>query len=121
MGAFVGSKVNMERKIPSWLVNAELSIKREFLSGFQGGDGSRMSYQKNANTFKPNLGITIQTTHNDYLTATTEYMEQIKGMFAEFNIICRLKNTVVNETKTKVCIVFEKSCENLLNYANNIN
>ena len=121
MGAFVGSKVNMERKLPGWLVNAELSIKREFLSGFQGGDGSRMSYQKNANTFKPNLGITIQTTHNNYLTATTEYMEQIKGMFAEFNIVCRLKNTVVNETKTKVCIVFEKSCENLLNYANNIN
>jgi DNA-directed RNA polymerase beta subunit/intein/homing endonuclease len=121
MGAFVGSKVNMERKLPNWLVNAELSIKREFLSGFQGGDGSRMSYQKNANTFKPNLGITIQTTHNDYLTATTEYMEQIKDMFAEFNIICKLKNTVVNETKTKVCIVFEKSCENLLNYANNIN
>jgi hypothetical protein len=121
MGAFVGSKVNMERKLPDWLVNAELSIKREFLSGFQGGDGSRMSYQKNANTFKPNLGITIQTTHNNYLTATTEYMEQIKGMFAEFNIVCRLKNTVVNETKTKVCIVFEKSCENLLNYANNIN
>ena len=121
MGAFVGSKVNMERKLPGWLVNAELTIKREFLSGFQGGDGSRMSYQKNANTFKPNLGITIQTTHNNYLTATTEYMEQIKGMFAEFNIVCRLKNTVVNETKTKVCIVFEKSCENLLNYANNIN
>lgn len=121
MGAFVGSKVNMERKLPDWLVNAELSIKREFLSGFQGGDGSRMSYQKNANTFKPNLGITIQTTHNDYLTATTEYMEQIKDMFAEFNIICKLKNTIVNETKTKVCIVFEKSCENLLNYANNIN
>jgi len=121
MGAFVGSKVNMERKLPDWLVNAELSIKREFLSGFQGGDGSRMSYQKNANTFKPNLGITIQTTHNDYLTATTEYMEQVKDMFAEFNIICKLKNTLVNETKTKVCIIFEKSCENLLNYANNIN
>ena len=121
MGAFVGSKVNMERKLPGWLVNAELSIKREFLSGFQGGDGSRMSYQKNANTFKPNLGITIQTTHNNYLTATTKYMEQIKDMFEEFNIICKLKNTVVNESKTKVCIVFEKSCENLINYANNIN
>ena len=121
MGAFVGSKVNMERKLPDWLVNSELSIKREFLSGFQGGDGSRMSYQKNANTFKPNLGITIQTTHNNYLTATTKYMEQIKYMFEEFNIICKLKNTVVNESKTKVCIVFEKSCENLINYANNIN
>ena len=121
MGAFVGSKVNMERTLASWLVNAELSIKREFLSGFQGGDGSRMSYQKNANTFKPNLGITTQTTHNDYLNATLEYMEQIKNMFGELNIVCRLKTTNVNETKTRVCIVFDKSCDNLINYSNNIN
>ena len=121
MGAFVGSKVNTERTLASWLVNAELSIKREFLSGFQGGDGSRMSYQKNANTFKPNLGITTQTTHNDYLNATLEYMEQIKNMFGELNIVCRLKTTNVNETKTRICIVFDKSCDNLINYSNNIN
>lgn len=120
MGAFCGSKVNMERKIPSWLINAELSIKREFLSGFQGGDGSRFSYQKNADTFKPNIGITIQTTHNDFLVATTQYMCQIQKMFEEFQIICNLKNTVVDETKTKVCIVFEKSCENLTRYADTI-
>jgi intein/homing endonuclease len=121
MGAFCGSKVNMERKIPTWLINAEMSIKREFLSSFQGGDGSRFSYQKNADTFKPNIGITTQTTHNDFLVATTEYMSQIQKMFEEFQIICRLKNTVVEETKTKVCIVFEKSCENLIKYADTIN
>ena len=121
MGAFPGSKVNIERKIPSWLENAELSVKREFLSGFQGGDGSRFSYQKNGNMFKPNLGITFQTTHNDFLVATTAYMGQIQKMFEELQIICTLKTTVVDETKTKVCIVFEKSCENLNKYATMIN
>ncbi len=121
MGAFVGSKVNTERKLPTWLINAELAVKREFLSGFQGGDGSRLSYQKNANTYKPNLGITIQTTHNDYLDTTINYITQIINMFNEFGILCRLNTTPVNETKTKVCIVFEKSCENLLQYANTIN
>jgi DNA-directed RNA polymerase beta subunit len=121
MGGFVGKKTNSIRKIPEWLVNAELSIKREFLSAFQGGDGSRLSYQKNGKTYKPNVGITFQTTTNEYLGETVAYMKQIVSMFAEFDILCRLKETNVNDTKTKVCIVFEKSTENLARYADVIN
>ena len=121
MGAFAGSKVNMARMVPDWLMNAELSIKQDYLSAFQGGDGSRFAYQKNGGTFKPNIGITFQTTHNDYLDATIAYMNQIKTLFEEFDIECRVKTQVVNDTKTKVCIVFEKSSKNLLQYANSIN
>ena len=120
-GSFVGSKTNMKRSLPEWLINAELSIKREFLSAFQGGNGSRLSYQKNAKTLKPNLGITFQTTHNDYLTDTIEYMTQIITMFKELNIICRLNTTKVNDIKTRVCITFEKSTENLNRYSEYIN
>ena len=121
LGAFVGSKVNMERSVASWLINAELSIKREFLSAFQGGDGSRLSYQKNGENFKPNLGITTQTTHNDYLDATLQYMNQVKQMFEEFGISCNLQTSVVDQEKTKVYVVFEKSTENLVRYADVIN
>ena len=117
LGGFVGKKTNTQRVVPEWLVNSELSIKREFLSAFQGGDGSRLSYQKNDKTWKPNLGITFQTTHNDYLDDTIQYMTQIINMFAEFEIKSTLKTTKVDESKTKVCIVFEKSTENLAKYA----
>ena len=117
MGALVGSKTNSSRKLPHWLINSELSIKREFLSAFQGGDGSRLSYQKNDKTYKPNIGITFQTTHNDYLKDTTEYMTQIINMFEELNIHCRLNTINVDDTKTKVCIIFEKSTENLVTYS----
>ena len=120
-GSFVGSKTNMKRSLPEWLINAELSIKREFLSAFQGGDGSRLSYQKNAKTFKPNLGVTFQTTHNDYLPNTIEYMTQIITMFKELNIICTLNTTKVDDIKTRVCITFDKSNENLNRYSEYIN
>jgi DNA-directed RNA polymerase beta subunit/intein/homing endonuclease len=118
LGGFVGKKTNMSRKISEWLLMSELSIKREFLSGFQGGDGSRLSYQKNDKTFKPNLGMKTQTTHNDYVEDTINYMTQIINMFQELDIKSRLKTMKVNEQKTKVCIVFEKSVENLVRYAN---
>ena len=104
----------MKRIIPEWLVNAELSVKREFLSAFQGGDGSRLSYQKNCGNkygWTPYLGITYQTTHNDYLNDTTEYIRQIINMFTEFCISCRIKIVKVCDEKSKVGIVFSKSTE----------
>ena len=120
LGGFVGKKTNMRRMVPDWLINAELSIKREFLSAFQGGDGSRMSYQKNAKTWKPHIGITFQTTSNEYLDDTTIYMTQIMNMFSEFEIKCRTNVLRIND-KSKVCIVFENSSENLSKYADVIN
>jgi DNA-directed RNA polymerase beta subunit len=120
MGGFVGKKTNMPRALPEWLINAELSIKREFLSAFQGGDGSRLSYQKNDKTFKPSLGITFQTTHNDYLNETTQYMLQIIDLFTELGIKCHLNTNKLHDSKTKVSIVFEKSTENLIRYSDYI-
>lgn len=117
VGGFCGKKTNRERSIPNWLTSAELSVKREFLSAFQGGDGSRLSYQKNERTYKPHLGITYQTTTNEYLQDTIKYMTQIVDMFREFEINSVVKTTPVGETKSKVCIVFENSSGNLAKYA----
>jgi DNA-directed RNA polymerase beta subunit/intein/homing endonuclease len=121
MGGIVGKKTNTNRIIPNWLISAELSIKREFLSAFQGGDGSRLSYQKNDKTWKPHMGITFQTTYNEFLDDTVKYMKQIMDMFIELGIKSILKTSIVDETKTKVCIVFENSSENLAKYADIIN
>ena len=121
LGGFIGKKTQMARVIPEWLLNAELSVKREYLSAFQGGDGSRLSYQKNEKTWRPNLGITFQTTSNEYLDNTINYMSQIANMFYEFGIKTNIKSTKVDENKTKVCIIFEKSSENFARYADIIN
>jgi DNA-directed RNA polymerase beta subunit/intein/homing endonuclease len=121
LGGFVGKKTNMKREIPQWLIKSEQSVKREFLSGIQGGCGSRLSYQKNKKTFKPNLGMTCQTTHNDYLNDTIEYMGQIIKMFEDFEINSHLNTKKVNDQKSKVCIIFEKSAENLVRYSEVIN
>ena len=118
MGAFAGPKMNIEPKIPIWLQNAELSIKREFLSGFQ---GLRFTYQKDGNKFEPTLDIAFQTTHPDFLVATTSCMGEIQKMFQELQIVCTLKTIVVNETKAEVSIVIENSFNNLNQYATMIN
>jgi DNA-directed RNA polymerase beta subunit/intein/homing endonuclease len=124
LGGFVGKKTNGRRCIPDWLINAEPSIKREFLSAFQGGDGCRISYQKNSNTdsWKIHMGYTCQTTSDEFLTETTDYMQQIVNMFQEFNIKCHLSTTKVkNEPKSRVNIAFDTGAENLARYVDIIN
>jgi DNA-directed RNA polymerase beta subunit/intein/homing endonuclease len=120
MGGFVGKKTNMVRVIPDWLVNAELSVKREFLSAFQGGDGSRLSY-KVTSSYTTRLSITCQTTHNEYLEDTNKYMKQIMDMFSEFEIKTNIKITEVDDKKTRVSLVFDNSLENLVKYTDIIN
>ena len=132
MGGLVGKKIAIKRRIPEWLMLADASVKREFLSGFQGGDGSRLSYQRNlskskstapdANSsemirYKPSLGITYQTTTDEFLEDTVEYMKQIMSMFHELGIECALGQSKLEDTKTKVGIVFEATTKNLVRYA----
>ena len=117
LGGFVGKKTNIARSLPEWLVNAEPSIKREFLSGFQGGDGNRIAYNKNDKTYKPHIGITYQTTTNEYLENTVHYMKQLMNMFGEFGIHSSLTITKVDDEKMKIGIAFSSSTENLAKYA----
>jgi len=118
MGAFLGKKTDMKRTLPEWLINAELSIKREYLSAFQGGDGSRLLYNKKC---FPTLKYTLQTTYNDYLNDTINYMNQIITMFSQFNIQCHLITKNINDFKSIVSIVFDNHLDNLIKYADTIN
>ena len=120
LGGFCGKKTNRERSIPAWLTIAELSVKREFLSAFQGGDGSRLSYKTNP-TYSTRISVTCQTTTNEYLQDTIAYMTQIINMFQEFGIQSNINTIDAGENKTRVCIVFDNSSENLAKYADTIN
>ena len=44
LGTPVGKKTNSVYTIPKWLNDAELSVKREFLSAYMGGDGGKARY-----------------------------------------------------------------------------
>jgi len=121
LGGFIGKKTNMPRSVPDWLFTSELSIKREFLSAFQGGDGSRLSYEIKNKRFTPRISVTCQTTQNDYLENAIKYMTQIMDMFYEFGIKSTINSVETDDNKTKVNIVFENSSENLEKYADVIN
>jgi len=116
-----------QKYLPEWLINAELSIKREFLSVFQGGVGSRLSYDyKNQQMYHPILGVSQQKTNGEITPIQLqEYMGKIVKMFKEFNINCVLRVTEPNYKETcvtsTVSIVFDNDINNLYNYVETIN
>lgn len=125
MGAFVGDKTMQEKKIPNWILNGNKPIKREFLSGFHGGDGCRIAMQRNVNGNKLSMGGTCQTTTNEHLDSTIKYMESICSMFAEFGVDGKVgtenikdDDGTIDKTKTKVFYYPSQSYENICKFAN---
>ena len=104
MGGIVGNKQESALQVPSWLVNAELSIQREFISAFQ-----------------HDFGIIVLKMHNNYLEYTIKYIEQITTIFTEFGIKSNLKIAGIDTNMSNVCMVFENSSENLVKYADVVN
>lgn len=109
LGAFVGDKTLQSRSIPEWIVNGNNRIKHEFLSGFNGGDGSRISMQSNVNEYKLALGGTCQTTVNDQLDECVKYMSQIKNMYEELGVSGRIGQVKPEDEPTKTRVFFYPS------------
>jgi len=114
MGCFAGRKTDTIRKLPKWITNGNLRIKREFLSGFQGGDGCRLGIW-NDTTSKIRLPPTTQTTTNLYKNDTIDYMQTIVDIFREFEISSKVDCKKCDD-KFKVYIRFDQSLENIEKY-----
>ena len=123
LGGFIGKKTSQERIIPDWIMNGNKLIKREFLSGFQGGDGCKLRYQtnKSSKTFKIGMGPTQQTTTNEYLKETKLYMNQLSKLFTEFDIITNVTSEDSKEDNKKIVFLkFDNTAVNLVRYAEHI-
>lgn len=99
-----------EITLPQWLIKAEPSIKREFISAFQGSIGSSI-----------NINI-IQNTSLYYVTdnfdKTLTLLQDVINIFQLFDINCSL---VENKETFRIDIKFINNLDNLINYADIIN
>jgi DNA-directed RNA polymerase beta subunit/intein/homing endonuclease len=116
IGAFVGKKTNMKRVIPDWIKNSNLRTKREFLSGFQGGDGSKVSVHSNVDKYKIQLGPTHQFTNNEYLQDTVNYLTSVSDIFSELGINSNITTKTIDDTQTCVSLFISNTLDNLANY-----
>ena len=114
LGAFIGKKTTQNREVPEWIMNSSMSVKREFLSGFQSGDGCKVSVQKNEKKYKIVIHPTCQACSNETLQETIKYLKQLKKLFYELGI-----DTVVSSKKKDSGIATDEVRLNIKNNTNN--
>ena len=121
-GAIVGRKSACANPcVPAWILAASPSVKREFLSGFQGGDGGRMTMSPNGQNHhhKLGMGFTQQTCHSVNSIGHRAYMTQISALFADLGVKTTLSDTI-NDDRTIHMIHFVKDFKNMEAYVKTI-
>ena len=112
--SLVGGYVNTDLiKInPKWILDSELSIKREYLSSFQEYMSEGLQYNK----YKSHIDSISQITLNKNLKETENYIQEIKNMFYEFKINTFITIMPIDSENSKVCLSFSNTLENIIKY-----
>lgn len=109
--------------VPEWVMKGSKLVKREFLGGFQGGDGCLVQINKNNtnNSFVPRCAVTSQSILPKYKDTLIAFMGQMKELFEEFDIEMR-EIKIIKGKYDKLSIGYKMSDKqsNLINYFDRI-
>ena len=89
LGCLYGKKSMQSYKsyksLPDWIKNGSDLVKREFLAGFQGGDGSKIKFDstKQVNIY---MSPTIKSIKSEYVSNLTNFMNDIVELLQYFTI-----------------------------------
>lgn len=126
LGFTIGKRTMTKRKpIPDWIMKGSRLVKREFLAGFQGGDGCMIRWNKMSSGYNYVCAETSQSTHPDHAAELKVFMEQLATLFHEFDI--NTKDVTVSEVdgdgekqRVRVAIKICDAQENLMSYMDRI-
>lgn len=122
LGVTYGKKTEHRRnEIPSWIMNGSKLIKREFLSGFQGGDGCKIRWNKMNKGYNFVCAETSQQINPKYSSSLKYFMEQCSSLLSEFNVdVLHINEVIINENRTKISFKIADRQDNLINYFDTI-
>jgi len=124
LGMVSGKKtIQYSNDIPNWIKNGTDLVKREFLSGIQGGDGCQIRFNKlDKKGYNYILGPLSMTKNFEHKNSLIKMMTTISDMFNYFKIVnavfCNLNTN--EDDRYNIGIQFSSSQENLINYFDTI-
>ena len=124
LGMVSGKKtIQYSNDIPNWIKNGTDLVKREFLSGIQGGDGCQIRFNKlDKKGYNYILGPLSMTKNFEHKNSLIKMMTTISDMFNYFKIVnsvfCNLNTN--EDDRYIIGIQFSSSQENLINYFDTI-
>lgn len=126
LGFSYGKKTSNERKpVPEWIMQGSDMTKREFVSGFQGGDGTSIQHCKRKdkiNAYAFTIGATIQHIEPKHKNSMHKFMSQMGKLIKDLGV--EITRVVVKEEpdNDKLVALYDISRkeENLIKYMDNI-
>lgn len=117
LGLTYGKRVEKaSNPVPDWIMNGSPLVKREFVAGFQGGDGSKITWNK-VKAGKFNLSRTMQHKVPEHADSLMIFMNQIAQLMRELGIdVLRVWQQPESEKRVIVRIDISDAEENLLKY-----
>jgi intein/homing endonuclease len=105
------------KEVPQWIYEGNKLIKREFLSGFQGGDGCRIRWYKKDKGYNLVCAETSQQINPKYVGTLVYFMNQCVTMMREFGLeIYDIKQCKMEENSIEVSYKISDAHVNLINY-----
>ena len=108
---------HIRKEVPFWIMNGNKLIKREFLSGFQGGNGCKIRWNKIDKGYNFICAETSQQITPKYLNTLIHFMSQCVILLREFNIeVSNVKHNKVEDNRIKVSYKISDTHANLIKY-----
>lgn len=128
LGTPIGRKTNISYSIPKWLKESEMSVKREFLAAYIGGDGSKPRFiiDKNGKIGKIKIDDLFLHKNPEIRDKGLEFANELKNIFEQFDVkVLRIDLLEGYERKdksktVKIELIFSKSNKNIYNLINKI-
>lgn len=115
LGVPFGKKTEIAYDVPDWIMKAPLWIKRNFLAGFFGADGSILNFKK-CTPLPINL---TQAKKKDLEDSLFDFLKRIKNLLEEFGIHCIIyKIKSKNNVTYRLSIVGEENIKVFLGKIN---
>lgn len=121
-GAPIGRKKDQTCFVPEWIMSANLEIKKEFLSGWLGGDGCKIDYYvKHAGASSHNAGFKVNAIefHKDKESEREGvlYAKQLALLFEEAGISVSQIDSVDDKDGVVISIRLATDYQSLFNLA----
>ena len=112
---------NIRKELPKWIMKGSKLIKREFLSGFQGGDGCKIKWNKIDKGYNFICAETSQQINQLFVNSLCTFMNQCIHLLKEFDIeVSNVKVVKIEVNTSKVSYKISNKHSNLVRYFDSI-
>ena len=121
LGPTLGRNTTRERlPIPAWIMEGSDNVKREFLGGFQGGDGCMIRHNRTKGNQNFVCAETTQQIAVAYKDSLLAFMTQLQILFTSFGVQTKLVSRLFSEDRWMAGVKLADRSANLIHYYDTI-